>query len=68
MARDVWPLRKLPYLLDAMAGRFQATGTLVDFGKRTEGKRALALIDVDVDLSRCQDLLRAAAPLHWALA
>ena len=49
---------------------FQATGTLVDFGARTEGGRALAVIDITDDMSDCQIPLGAAGQAaiyteHW---
>ncbi|HVZ54698.1 MAG TPA: HlyD family secretion protein [Pseudolabrys sp.] len=62
---------KVRYVLDAIAaGQFQASGTLIDFGQRTEGGRALAVVDVDEDLSRYQIPLGAAAQVaiytdHW---
>jgi multidrug resistance efflux pump len=53
---------KVRIVLDAIAaGQFQATGTLVDFGERTAGGRALAVIDVEDDLSNYQIPLGAAA-------
>jgi hypothetical protein len=43
---------KVRLVLDAIAtGQMQATGTLVDFGERTSGGRALAVIDLKDDLS-----------------
>jgi multidrug resistance efflux pump len=49
-------------VLDAIAaGQLQATGALVDVGARTEGGRALAIIDVKDDLSGYQIPLGAAA-------
>jgi multidrug efflux pump subunit AcrA (membrane-fusion protein) len=62
---------KVSYVLDAIAaGQFQATGLLVDFGARTEGGRALAVIDVEDDLSPFQIPLGAAGQVaiyteHW---
>jgi len=62
---------KVRYVLDAIAaGQFQASGALIDFGQRTEGGRALAVIDVSDDLSRYQIPLGAAAQVaiyteHW---
>jgi multidrug resistance efflux pump len=62
---------KVRYVLEAIAaGQFQATGALIDFGQRTEGGRALAVIDVNEDLSRYQIPLGAAAQVaiyteHW---
>jgi hypothetical protein len=42
-------------VLDATAaGQIQASGSLVDYDTRTEGGRALAIIDVDKDLSGYQ--------------
>ena len=42
-------------VLDAIAaGQIQASGTLVDYGARTEGGRALAVIDLDEDISGYQ--------------
>jgi multidrug resistance efflux pump len=58
-------------VLDAIAaGQFQPTGTLIDVGARTEGGRALAIIDVKDDLSDYQIPLGAAAQVaiyteHW---
>jgi len=58
-------------VLDAIAaGQFQPTGTLVDVGARTEGGRALAIIDIKDDLSGYQIPLGAAAQVaiyteHW---
>ena len=58
-------------VLDAIAaGQFQPTGTLVDVGARTEGGRALAIIDISDDLSTYQIPLGAAAQVaiyteHW---
>jgi multidrug efflux pump subunit AcrA (membrane-fusion protein) len=43
------------------AGQLQPTGGLVDFGALTEGGRALALIDVEEDISGYQIPLGAAA-------
>jgi multidrug resistance efflux pump len=46
---------KVRLVLDAIAaGQIQATGTLVDFGARTEGGRALAVIDITDDMSGYQ--------------
>jgi multidrug resistance efflux pump len=62
---------KVRYVSDAIAaGQFQATGALIDFGTRTEGGRALAVIDIEDDLSRYQIPLGAAAQVaiyteHW---
>lgn len=58
-------------VLDAIAaGQFQATGTLTDFGARTEGGRAVAIIDVTDDMSGYQIPLGAAGQVaiyteHW---
>ena len=62
---------KVRLVLDAIAaGQFAATGTLVDFGARTEGGRALAVIDIEDDMSAYQIPLGAAAQVaiytqHW---
>ena len=62
---------KVRLVLDAIAaGQMQATGALVDFGARTEGGRALAVIDIEDDLSPYQIPLGAAAQVaiyteHW---
>jgi multidrug resistance efflux pump len=49
-------------VLDAIAaGQIQASGALVDYGARTEGGRALALIDIDEDISGYQIPAGAAA-------
>lgn len=62
---------KVRLVLDAIAaGQLQATGALVDFGTRTEGGRALALIDVTDDMSEYKIPLGAAAQAaiyteHW---
>jgi multidrug resistance efflux pump len=58
-------------VLDAIAaGQIQASGSLIDYGTRTEGGRALAILDVDEDLSGYQIPLGAAAQVaiyteHW---
>ena len=53
---------KVRIVLDAIAaGQIQATGTLIDYGARTEGGRALALIDLEEDVSRYQIPVGAAA-------
>jgi multidrug resistance efflux pump len=53
---------KVRLVLDAIAaGQIQASGALVDYGARVEGGRALALIDIDGDLSDYQIPLGAAA-------
>ena len=52
---------KVRGVLDAIAaGQFQATGTLQDFGARTEGGRAAALLDIEDDMSDYQIPLGAA--------
>ena len=62
---------KVRNVLDAIAaGQIQATGNLVDFGARTEGGRALAVIDVTDDMSGYQIPLGAAGQVaiyteHW---
>ena len=62
---------KVRLVLDAIAaGQMQATGALVDFGARTEGGRALAIIDIEDDMSPYQIPLGAAAQVaiyteHW---
>jgi multidrug resistance efflux pump len=62
---------KVRLVLDAIAaGQLQASGTLVDFGARTEGGRALAIIDVTDDISDYQIPLGAAGQVaiyteHW---
>jgi multidrug resistance efflux pump len=62
---------KVRLVLDAIAaGQLQATGALVDFGARTEGGRALAVIDIEADISGYQIPLGAAAQVaiyteHW---
>jgi multidrug resistance efflux pump len=62
---------KVRLVLDAIAtGQIQASGTLVDFGERTSGGRALAVIDVEDDLSPYQIPLGAAGQVaiyteHW---
>ena len=53
---------KVRTVLDAIAaGQIQASGALVDYGARTEGGRALALIDIDEDISGYQIPVGAAA-------
>src|SRR5262245_2380334 len=53
---------KVRLVLDAIAaGQIAATGTLVDFGTRTEGGRAVATIDITDDMSGYQIPLGAAA-------
>jgi multidrug resistance efflux pump len=62
---------KVRLVLDAIAaGQMQATGALVDVGARTEGGRALAVIDIEDDVSGYQIPLGAAAQVaiyteHW---
>jgi hypothetical protein len=62
---------KVRLVLDAIAaGQMQATGALVDLGERTEGGRALAVIDIEDDMSAYQIPLGAAAQVaiyteHW---
>jgi multidrug resistance efflux pump len=53
---------KVRIVLDAIAaGQIQASGALVDYGARTEGGRALAILDLEEDLSPYQIPLGAAA-------
>jgi multidrug resistance efflux pump len=53
---------KVRTVLEAIAaGQIQASGELVDFAERTEGGRALAIIDLDEDLSKYQIPVGAAA-------
>jgi len=53
---------KVRTVLDAIAaGQIQASGTLVDYGARTEGGRALAIIDLEEDISGYQIPAGAAA-------
>jgi multidrug resistance efflux pump len=53
---------KVRLVLDAIAaGQLQATGTLIDFETRTSGGRALAIIDLDEDVSHYQLPVGAAA-------
>jgi multidrug resistance efflux pump len=62
---------KVRLVLDAIAaGQLQATGALVDVGARTAGGRALAVIDIEDDMSGYQIPLGAAAQVaiyteHW---
>ena len=62
---------KVRLVVDAIAaGQFQATGALVDFGTRTDGGRATAVIDIEEDMSSYQIPLGAAAQVaiythHW---
>jgi multidrug resistance efflux pump len=53
---------KVRLVLDAIAaGQIQASGALTDLGARTEGGRALAVIDVEDDMSSYQIPLGSAA-------
>jgi multidrug resistance efflux pump len=58
-------------VLDAIAaGQIQASGALVDFAERTDGGRALALIDLEDDISQYQIPVGAAGQVaiyteHW---
>jgi hypothetical protein len=53
---------KVRDVLDAIAaGQFQATGALQDFGAAGDGGRALALIDIEDDISSYRIPLGAAA-------
>ena len=53
---------KVRIVLDAIAaGQIQATGALIDYGARTEGGRALAIIDPVDDISSYQIPVGAAA-------
>jgi multidrug resistance efflux pump len=75
VAFDAVPSRvfkgKVRLVLDAIAaGQIQATGALVDFGTRTAGGRALAVIDIQENMSGYQIPLGAAAQVaiyteHW---
>ena len=62
---------KVRVVLDAIAaGQLQPTGALVDVGERTAGGRALALIDIEDDISGYQIPLGAAGQVaiyteHW---
>jgi multidrug resistance efflux pump len=62
---------KVRLVLDAIAaGQMTATGALIDFGERTSGGRALAIIDVEDDLKPYQIPLGAAGQVaiyteHW---
>jgi multidrug resistance efflux pump len=62
---------KVRLVLDAIAaGQMQATGALIDVDERTAGGRALAIIDVEDDLSGYQIPLGAAGQVaiyteHW---
>ena len=53
---------KVRIVLDAIAaGQIQASGALIDYGARTEGGRALAIIDLEDDISNYQIPAGAAA-------
>ena len=58
-------------VLDAIAaGQIQASGALVDFADRTDGGRALAIIDLEDDISKYQIPVGAAGQVaiyteHW---
>jgi multidrug resistance efflux pump len=62
---------KVRLVLEAIAtGQLQPNGTLEDFGERTSGGRALAVIDIEEDLSAYQIPPGAAAQVaiyteHW---
>jgi multidrug resistance efflux pump len=62
---------KVRTLLDAIAaGQIQASGALVDFAERTDGGRALAVIDLEDDISKYQIPVGAAGQVaiytkHW---
>ncbi len=62
---------KVRVIIDAIApGQFQATGTLVDVEKITESGRAIAVIDLEEDMSAYQLPLGSAAQVaiyteHW---
>jgi multidrug resistance efflux pump len=62
---------KVRLVLDAIAaGQMSATGALIDFGERTSGGRALAIIDVEDDMTPYQIPLGAAGQVaiyteHW---
>jgi multidrug resistance efflux pump len=62
---------KVRLILDAIAaGQLQATGALIDVDARTSGGRALAIIDLDEDVSSYQLPVGAAAQVavythHW---
>src|SRR6516165_2878217 len=62
---------KVRTVLDAIAaGQIQASGALVDFGDRTDGGRALAIIDLEDDISKYQIPVGAAGQVaiyteHW---
>jgi multidrug resistance efflux pump len=62
---------KVRIVLDAIAaGQMQATGAMIDFGERTNGGRAMAMIDLVEDTSGYQIPVGAAAQVaiyteHW---
>ena len=62
---------KVRTVLDAIAaGQIQASGALVDFAERTDGGRALAIIDLEDDISKYQIPVGAAGQVaiyteHW---
>jgi multidrug resistance efflux pump len=62
---------KVRTVLDAIAaGQIQASGALVDFAERTEGGRALAIIDLEDDISKYRIPVGAAGQVaiyteHW---
>ena len=62
---------KVRTVLDAIAaGQIEASGALIDFAERTEGGRALAIIDLEEDISNYQIPVGAAAQVaiytqHW---
>ena len=62
---------KVRFVLDAIAaGQLTASGALIDFGERTSGGRALAIIDVEDDMTPYQIPLGAAGQVaiyteHW---
>jgi multidrug resistance efflux pump len=62
---------KVRAVLDAIAaGQIQASGALIDFAERTDGGRALAIIDLKDDISKYQIPVGAAGQVaiyteHW---
>ena len=62
---------KVREVIDAIAaGQIQPTGALMDFGTRTSGGRAVAVIDIEDDISNYQIPLGSAAEVaiyteHW---
>ena len=62
---------KVREVIDAIAaGQIQPTGTLMDFGTRTSGGRAVAVIDIEDDISNYQIPLGSVAEVaiyteHW---